>query len=86
MGDDWRIDPAIRGESVNRQIVAVADSEHLVAINLGADSAPLQRAAGAVVVRATHAWEHPAGSAPRDTLGSGTGVLLHFVQGGLSDP
>jgi alpha-glucosidase len=58
-------------------VVAFRRGEHVVAVNLGADSAPLQRAAGAVVVRATHAYEHPAGSPAPDILGSGTGVLLH---------
>ena len=86
MGDDWRIDPAIRGESANRQIVAVADSEHLVAINLGADSAPLPRAAGAVVVRATHAWEHPPGAPHGTRWDPVRACWCRFVQGDLSDP
>jgi hypothetical protein len=34
-----------------------------------------------VVVRATHAREHPAGSAAPDTLGPGKGVLLHVRPG-----
>jgi alpha-glucosidase len=62
-------------------VVAFRRGDHVVAVNLGADSAALQRAAGAVVVRATHACEHPAGSAAPDTLGPGTGVLLYIRPG-----
>jgi alpha-glucosidase len=62
-------------------VVAFRRGEHVVAVNLGADCAPLQRPAGAVVVRATHASEHPAGSAAPDTLGPGKGVLLHVRPG-----
>ena len=65
-------------EDVAPGIVAFRRGEHIVAVNLGADAAPLTPAAGAVVVRATHACEHPAGSGAPDTLASGTGVLLRL--------
>ena len=63
-------------EDVGPGVVAFRRGRHVVAVNLGADAVPLHPVEGAVVVRATHASQHPAGSAPPDRLGSGMGVLL----------
>ena len=64
-------------EDVAPGVVAFRRGEHVVAVNLGADSVPLRPVEGAVVVRATHS-QHPGGSAPPARLGSGMGVLLHI--------
>ena len=63
-------------EDVAPGVVAFRRGEHVVAINLGTDTAqsPVD---GATVVRATHATENPAGSAAPRTLESGVGVLVH---------
>jgi len=67
MGDDWRIDPAIRGESANRQIVAVAEGQQamihrrqLLAIGLGSSGIDRRVADGRlhVMYRGVYALGH----------------------------